>query len=431
MRKKMVAGITAAVLALAAVPAAGYAAEPQATYACTKTEVTTPEYDYLAASNVFYGSVLNVESVYFDGIPYRMATFVTDTSLKGAGIKTVLTPQGAGECGYTFEQGHNYLVYANNRLGRPAVSESDVFEGDEAAARLQSLKESKPTPLPDPGVHQVTLYPGENVNVIFEGKKMPVTPAALYFQNSLYVPLTFFRDVLGYITVWNADLNRNEIRLRTDWGGVAAKGDPAQSQFTGGGGIPVGTEPFVAGVTYSDVQAKVDGSLYPPENQPFNYNGVVYVALRSTAERLGIQVNWVPETKTAIMKDISPIESTNRPVLTLKLSSNQASEPDLIVDRIVGDQAQYHYDQPLPYGETPAQMTASFTDLVKETNGVAERNVRLFIRSGERENELIVTNDLMKSILTDPAIRLRLNSVLGTDSFHWPDHGIIGLVHIR
>jgi hypothetical protein len=244
--------------------------------------------------------------------------------------------------------------------------------------------------------------------------------------------MTFFRDVLGYVTIWNSALGRYEIMLKSDWAGIFAKGDPSQSEFTGNAsGIPAGTEPFEAGVTYSDVQLRVDGKLSPPETLPFNYDGVVYVALRSTAEKLGLQVSWLPESYTAQLRDTRPIYELQRPILVMKLSSNTAGEADLIIDKINNDQALYRYDRPLEYGEQAEQLTAPFTELIKEPNGEGDRKIRLFLRAGEREKELMVTETLRDALLRNPDVRTRANWVLSNDHYLWPADGVFGLANLR
>ncbi|TBL80332.1 stalk domain-containing protein [Paenibacillus thalictri] len=432
MKKTMITCLTAAMIGLAAIPA-GFTAVPQKTYAsglCTK-EATTPEYDYMVASNVFYGTVTKVDDVYFDGKPYRMATFVSDKSFKGDFVHTVLTAPDSTQCGVTFEMGHNYLVYANNRLGHPAVSEFDVLQGDEIKERIAWLENMNMVPTPPAGEQYITLYPGTDVSVALNGSILPVSPAPVYFENSLYVPTTLFRDVLGYVTVWNSETGRYDILLKSDWAGIAAKGDPAQSQFNGSSiGVPASSEPFTAPVTYSDVTVKVDGRIYAPENQPFKYDGVVYVPLRDTAEKLGLKVNWIKDMKLAQMKDIRPIDPLERPVLTMKLSSNTGGH-DLIVDRVNDGQVVYHEDRILNYGSTPpAQQTASFSELIKETDGGQNYRVRLFLQHDERENELIITDKLMKSLLTDPAVRTKMNFVLGHDFFNWPTYGVFSTANV-
>ncbi|WP_028549723.1 stalk domain-containing protein [Paenibacillus sp. UNC451MF] len=425
MKKGIITCVAAAMVTLAAIPAA-VTSSPQKVFACSKGEVTSAETDYSVASNVLYGSVTNVENVFYDGKPYRMATFATFSNLKGGYVNTVLTAPDSDQCGVTFELGHTYLVYANNRLGRAAASAFDVFEGQEAENRVNELKDMAMVRYPDPGPQQITLYPGSDVTVTLDGKTIPVTPGALFYNNTLYTPMTFFRDILGYVTVWNADSNRYEILLRSEWAGIAAQGDPSQSEFKdASASIPIGTDPFEATVTYSDVQARVDGRVYPPETHPFNYGGVVYVPLRDTAEKLGLLVNWDPQTYTASIRDTRPLDRDEHPALVMKLSSNKEGVSDLIVDRIENDQALYRVDRVLQYGETPEQLKASFTDLIQENDGVSDRRIRLFLEKGDREYELVMTDELMKSLITNPLVRNSISLTLGREYYTWPDNGVI------
>jgi hypothetical protein len=431
VRKKIISCLAIVFISLSAI-LMGMTSSPDMVHACSKGEVTTPEYDYSVASNVFYGTVTKVETVYYDGKPFRLATFVTEMNLKGRYVTTVLTDTESDRCGFTFELNHNYLVYVNNRLGYPAASKFDIFEGDEAAERLKPLKDMNMVPSPEPGEHRIMLYPGSDVTVTLNGKTIPVKSAPLYYKNILYVPMIFFRDTLGYVTVWNAESNRHEILLRSEWAGIAAKGAPSQSEFIGNlPELSIGTSPFEANVTYTDVQAKVDGNFFAPENWPINYKGVVYVPLRETAERLGIQVNWDSSSHTVLLKDTRPIDPLDYPVLIMKLSSNKDGEADLIVDHINNDQALYRVDRKLQYGENPEQLTAPFTALIKETDGIRERRIRLFLRAGERENELVMTEDLMNALLKDPTLRASANLTLNRDFYRWPDYGIIGISNIQ
>ncbi|NOU93202.1 hypothetical protein GC093_08210 [Paenibacillus sp. LMG 31456] len=431
MKKTILTCITAAVLALASIPA-GITASPEQAYACSKGESTTPEYDYSVASSVFYGAPIKVDNVYFEGKLYRMGTFVTETNYKGSAVRTLLTPIDSDQCGATFELGHNYLVYANNRLGYPSASVFDIYEGDQVQERIAQIKDLDIVPVPAPGVHTETLYPGNDVTISLDDKLIPFQPAPVFFKNSLYVPMTFFRDALGYVTIWDSKLGRYEIMLKSDWAGIFAKGDPSQSEFTGNStGIPAGTAPFDAGVTYSDVQMRVDGKIFAAENLPFTYDGVVYVALRSTAEKLGLQVNWLADSYMAQIKDTRPIDELQRPILEMRLSSSIAGEADLIVDKVNNDQVLYRYDRPLELGEKAVQFTAPFNELIKEPNGEGNRKIRLFLRAGEREKEMLVTEPLNDALLRDPDVRSRANLVLSTYHYMWPENGVFGLANLR
>lgn len=431
MKKGMTALLAAACLTLASIPV-GLTAGSEKAFACSKGETTTPEYDYSVSSHVLYGMVSKLEKVYYKGQLYKMATLINDSQLKGSFTRTVLTAADSDQCGASLVVGRDYLFYADNRLGRPAVSVFDVFEGEVAAGRVAALKNMDRVPEPEPGVHTVTLYPGSNVKLTLDGSTVPVTATPLFFKDSLYVPMTFFRDILGYVTVWNSDPNRFEILLRSEWAGIAAQGNPSQSEFKDSvSGIPVGSEPFEANVSYSNVQVKVDGKLYAPEGQPFSYRDVVYVPLRDTSEKLGIQVNWDPATYTAQLKDGRPIDPLEHPALIMKLSSSREGEHDIIIDRFENDKAVYHYDEEVPYGQTMTQWTAELSDVLKQTGGIGDRSIRLFLSKGEREYELIITEGLRNALLSDPAVRKSISYTLGKDLYNWPEDGVIGMLHIR
>jgi hypothetical protein len=423
MRKKMTASIIAAVLAVTAA-VTGIGASPERAYACSQESYTTPEFDYQQASNVFYGMVMDVESVYYQGKPYRMATFVAKQNLKGEYVRYVLTSPDTLSCGVTFELGHDYLVYANNRLGPAVVNEYDVVEGDEAVQRLESLQDLGSVPIPDPGVHQITLISGMDVMVNLDGKQVPMYPAPVFRDNSIYVPITFFRDSLGYVTIWNTEAERYEILLENEWAGLAAKGDPAQSEFNAGwSAVPDTKEPFEASVTFSDVVAKVEGMPFSQEIRPFNLDGVVYVPLRQASERLGLTVKWYPEINSVFLKDTRTIDRYESPLLMMRLSSNTGGD-DLLVEKLSEGQATYRVDGEKQTGEQP-QLTAPIADLLQD------RSIRLVLRKGARENELIISQALMDGLLKDPDMIPRLGLVIGTDSYLWPDIGIARQSTIR
>jgi hypothetical protein len=76
-----------------------------------------------ASAAVFAGTVLGSRdtTIAFDGRPYwmRAVTFRVDRAWKGvdAETATVLTGSGGGDCGYGFEAGKPYLVYAGRWRG--------------------------------------------------------------------------------------------------------------------------------------------------------------------------------------------------------------------------------------------------------------------------------------------------------------------------
>jgi hypothetical protein len=80
-----------------------------------------------SAEAVFSGTVVAVRdtmigtSAEYGPFPRRKVTLRVDRAWKGVESKTVvvLTGQGGGDCGFPFERGESYLVYAHGQPGQP------------------------------------------------------------------------------------------------------------------------------------------------------------------------------------------------------------------------------------------------------------------------------------------------------------------------
>jgi len=88
----------------------------------------------LKAEAVFVGKVLSVESP--ADMLYKKITLEVRDEWKGANVQkvTILTGRGGGDCGYEFEVGGTYLVYAygdnHTYLGTNICQRTAVYQND-------------------------------------------------------------------------------------------------------------------------------------------------------------------------------------------------------------------------------------------------------------------------------------------------------------
>jgi len=87
---------------------------------CSCLELPEARVALASAAAVFLGTVTNIEEISFDrggeGIPGREVSLRIHASWKGVDeasqVMVVRTGYGAGDCGFDFERGTVYLVYA-------------------------------------------------------------------------------------------------------------------------------------------------------------------------------------------------------------------------------------------------------------------------------------------------------------------------------
>ncbi len=102
----------------------GVFALPQPCAACSCTPPPSPAQALVRADAVFRGRVVAVEREWSNLLPargryqYQRVTFEVDTNWKGPVARRVVvfTGTGQGDCGYGFQQGVEYVVYAYNRV---------------------------------------------------------------------------------------------------------------------------------------------------------------------------------------------------------------------------------------------------------------------------------------------------------------------------
>ncbi len=103
--------VPAAALALAAALAA-----PPPAAACSCVEPGPPAAEAVRADAVFAGEVVGVEPVARQGLPRLRVTFALTAVWKGVpegDTVSVHTARDSSTCGYPFELGERYLVYAH------------------------------------------------------------------------------------------------------------------------------------------------------------------------------------------------------------------------------------------------------------------------------------------------------------------------------
>jgi hypothetical protein len=87
---------------------------PIAAHACSCVADITPKETYSHADVVFVGTVQSVKEKASWGKEFREVAFDVQTIWKGeiTGDTTVVTGAGGGDCGFDFEEGETYFVYA-------------------------------------------------------------------------------------------------------------------------------------------------------------------------------------------------------------------------------------------------------------------------------------------------------------------------------
>lgn len=90
---------------------------PSTIYACSCAEIPTVEEELERSKAVFTGNAITIkEQRHLDGSITKSVLFGVTKTWKGVSESQVIitTGLGGGDCGYEFEQGKEYLVYANN-----------------------------------------------------------------------------------------------------------------------------------------------------------------------------------------------------------------------------------------------------------------------------------------------------------------------------
>lgn len=111
MRHKIVLAIMLSIVSIILIPA------PPATVACSCVEPQSTEAELVRSEAVFAGNVLVVkEHKSLSGYMTKSVLFEVSQSWKGVAESQIIikTGQGDGDCGYSFQEGVEYLVYANS-----------------------------------------------------------------------------------------------------------------------------------------------------------------------------------------------------------------------------------------------------------------------------------------------------------------------------
>lgn len=90
---------------------------PSIGFACSCADLQPVEEELASSKAVFTGSVIEINEVLQpNGTMKRDVLFEVEQSWKGINQSQVMitTGSGGGDCGYDFEQGQKYLVYASN-----------------------------------------------------------------------------------------------------------------------------------------------------------------------------------------------------------------------------------------------------------------------------------------------------------------------------
>jgi len=98
---------------------------PAAAFPCSCIPSRSPCFVAGTEEVVFVGTPTAVEDAGVrNGLPTLRFRFQIDEAIQNTHVKTadVLTPLGTGACGFPFEKGHKYLVYASGRGGIYSVS---------------------------------------------------------------------------------------------------------------------------------------------------------------------------------------------------------------------------------------------------------------------------------------------------------------------
>ncbi len=117
---------------------------PDCAYACTCLPPGPPAQELAGSSAVFAGKVTSFSAPSTEGTSTdaRTATFEVSQMWKGARQGTIVatTPRDSAGCGFEFEVGREYLVYAGTTDGKLSVSLcSRTQQLSDAAADLQAL----------------------------------------------------------------------------------------------------------------------------------------------------------------------------------------------------------------------------------------------------------------------------------------------------
>ncbi len=157
------------ILAVGIAMAASLAWAPKASHACSCLPPGPPRESLESSAAVFAGKVMSIETKQGVALPggedgflpsHHEVRLQVSRSWKGkaSGTVTVTTQEHSASCGYGFETGREYLVYAHDTedggLGVSLCSRTAPLENaqDDVAALGQGTAAPSPAPAPEPPV---------------------------------------------------------------------------------------------------------------------------------------------------------------------------------------------------------------------------------------------------------------------------------------
>lgn len=93
-----------------------FVAAPTSSYACSCAELPSVEEELLHSEAVFSGKVIDIQQKkHLKGYLTKTVLFEIEATWKGGSQSQVIvtTGSGGGDCGFDFEKGREYLVYAS------------------------------------------------------------------------------------------------------------------------------------------------------------------------------------------------------------------------------------------------------------------------------------------------------------------------------
>lgn len=397
-----------ALLCFALLPSA-----PAPAAACSRGDAPTPAEEYAAASAVFTGTVTGMEEVVLDGLPAFRVSVEPGRTYKGDPQTLLLTRTDSDQCGAGFELGQPYLFYGHG-VHHKRVTVFDRVPLENAADRIAWLDlraASAPVRHP-PGEAEIEAHYRGGLHFVYGKIGLGERADAFIADGTVYVPLSFFTDVLGYAGSWDPD--ERTVRLQT--GGRAALNPPAHHAPDG---EPPGYLPVRETVRYDGVSLEVDGQPLTDAPEPFLHrDGALYVPVRAVAERLGLRVEWMDAWSAVYLLPPFPSapgpDAGETPVLAMKYMIDVGLGGELAVDRLTGEEITYrYYHGHLPEGAVVQPATVPFEEMLAEEIGHRKYVLQLFAVTAEQEIPLLLSPELVRSIETDAGVRGCLGEKLG------------------
>ncbi|WP_088044277.1 hypothetical protein [Bacillus sp. EAC] len=90
--------------------------KPRATFACSCVKEQTVQKEFSQSKAVFSGKVIDIKTTKFSNPNYKKVLFEVSKTWKGITSSQVIIQTGlsGGDCGFNFNKGEIYIVYARN-----------------------------------------------------------------------------------------------------------------------------------------------------------------------------------------------------------------------------------------------------------------------------------------------------------------------------